>query len=114
MSGMSGAGGASRAEGSWQLVIRTPVGRQDVVLDLAQDEAGGLGGTARSKDETVSSERVHLDGDRLTWSQSITRPMRLRLDFEVVLDGDRLHGHSRAGRLPRSSVTGQRTSHPGA
>jgi hypothetical protein len=34
--------------------------------------------------------------------------MRLNLDFDVVVDGDRMSGHSRAGRLPRSAVTGVR------
>ena len=34
--------------------------------------------------------------------------MRLNLEFDVVVDGDRLTGHSKAGRLPRSAVTGVR------
>jgi hypothetical protein len=34
--------------------------------------------------------------------------MRLNLDFDVLVDGDRLTGHSKAGRLPRSAVTGTR------
>jgi hypothetical protein len=34
--------------------------------------------------------------------------MRLNLDFDVVVDGETLYGHSRAGRLPRTTVTGTR------
>jgi hypothetical protein len=34
--------------------------------------------------------------------------MRLNLDFDVVVDGDHMSGHSRAGRLPRSAVEGVR------
>jgi hypothetical protein len=34
--------------------------------------------------------------------------MRLNLEFDVVVDGDALTGHSKAGRLPRSAVTGVR------
>jgi hypothetical protein len=30
--------------------------------------------------------------------------MRLNLNFDVVVIGDRLTGHSRAGPLPRSAV----------
>ncbi len=100
--------------GSWQLSIRTPVGRQDIALDIDADGSGTLRGAARSKAESVTLEDVRLDGDRLTWSQSITRPMRLRLDFDVTLDGERMSGHSRAGRLPRSTVTGVRTANRGA
>jgi hypothetical protein len=36
--------------------------------------------------------------------------MRLNLAFDVLFDGDAMTGHSRAGRLPRSAVTG--TRHP--
>jgi hypothetical protein len=38
----------------------------------------------------------------------VTKPMRLKLQFDVEVDGDRLTGHSRAGRLPRSAVAGVR------
>jgi len=96
------------AVGSWGLTIRTPVGRQDVVVDIAEDDAGVLSGTARSAAEAVPLQGVVLHGDRLTWSQAITRPMRLRLTFEVTVDGDAMSGFSRAGRLPRSAVTGVR------
>ena len=38
----------------------------------------------------------------------MTKPIRLNLNFDVVVDGDRFTGHSRAGRLPRSAVAGVR------
>ena len=31
-----------------------------------------------------------VDGTRATWRQSVTKPMRLNLDFDVVVDGDRI------------------------
>jgi hypothetical protein len=49
-------------------------------------------------------------GQRVTWRQSVTRPLRLNLEFDVVVDGDGLSGESRAGRLPRTRVTGERTT----
>jgi len=49
-----------------------------------------------------------LDGSRLTWSQAITRPMRLNLTFDVTIDGDTLSGTSKAGRLPSSKVSCRR------
>lgn len=44
------------------------------------------------------------DGRQVGWRQTVTKPMRLNLAFDVVVDGDRL----RAGRLPRSAVSGVR------
>jgi hypothetical protein len=48
------------------------------------------------------------EGERVTWKQSITKPLRLNLDFDVIVVGDTMHGHSRAGRLPKSTVSGER------
>jgi len=47
--------------------------------------------------------------------RSVTRPMRLNLDFAVIVEGETLTGTSRAGRLPASMVTGaRRPARPGA
>ena len=67
-----------------------------------------LTGTATGKGETVELHDITVAAQRVTWRQSVTKPMRLNLDFDVVVDGDRLTGHSKAGRLPRSAVTGVR------
>lgn len=71
-------------------------------------------GTATNKGETVPLNAVTVIDDdeaqQVSWQQSVTKPMRLNLDFEVHVDGDRLSGHSRAGRLPKSAVTGVRRS----
>jgi hypothetical protein len=44
----------------------------------------------------------------VTWRQQVTRPIRLNLDFDVIVNGETLTGHSHAGRLPRTTVTGTR------
>ena len=92
--------------GEWDVTIKTPVGSLAVVYTFADD--GGITGTATGKSETVQLRDIVVAGQRVTWRQSVTKPMRLNLDFDVVVDGDRLSGHSKAGRLPRSAVTGVR------
>ncbi len=96
--------------GTWALEIRTPIGRQHAVLEFsaAGDDATALTGVARSDDGDISLRDVALDGGQLTWSQSITRPMKLDLRFDVTVSGDTLAGTSKAGRLPASAVTGTR------
>jgi hypothetical protein len=89
---------------TWNLTIATPIGRQDVVLELSERD-GALHGTARGRAEEVPLLDLVRDGNRLTWRQAITRPLRLNLAFDVTVDGDTLTGVSRAGRLPSSSVT---------
>ncbi|BBY15291.1 hypothetical protein [Mycolicibacterium litorale] len=93
--------------GQWDVRIKTPIGSITATYDFV-DDGGALRGSATSTSETVPLEDITVGGQRVTWRQSVTRPMRLHLDFDVVVDGDRMSGHSRAGRLPRSAVTGVR------
>ena len=98
--------------GQWALTIATPIGRIEAEVDfIAADDI--ITGTAAGKGETVElrnirSEQTEGGGEHVTWSQTITKPMRLNLDFDVVVEADEMRGHSRAGRLPRSAVTGRR------
>ncbi|MGH3252004.1 MAG: hypothetical protein ACRDOI_38150 [Trebonia sp.] len=101
----------SSIAGTWDLKLKTPIGSLDVVYAFNQT-AAAITGTAQSKAETVPLTDIACedtaDGQHLTWRQSVTKPMRLNLDFDVTIAGDTLTGHSRAGRLPRSTVTGTR------
>ncbi|MEU3981754.1 hypothetical protein AB0F77_16900 [Streptomyces sp. NPDC026672] len=94
-------------EGTWDLSIATPIGRIKAVAEFRR-EAGALTGTAHGAGEEVPLADVVLDGDRLTWNQAITKPLRLNLVFAVTVDGDSLTGTSKAGRLPTSKVEGTR------
>jgi hypothetical protein len=96
-------------DGTWHLVINTPIGQQRTTLEISTTD-GVLRGVARDQrhGEEVELADLVLDGNRLTWCQSITRPMRLNLTFDVTVDGDEIAGRSKAGRLPGSTVTGHR------
>lgn len=98
--------------GTWDVTLRTPVGSIDVVYTFREVGGDGLVGTAAARDEEVRLHDIAVrhepDGDHVTWRQSVTRPMRLNLDFAVLVAEDVLRGHSRAGRLPRSGVVGTR------
>ncbi|MER7010292.1 hypothetical protein ABT324_02535 [Saccharopolyspora sp. NPDC000359] len=91
----------------WNLTISTPIGKIGAVIELREQD-GTWSGTARGSGEDVELQDLVRDGDRITWRQAITRPMRLNLSFDVVVDGDDLDGTSRAGRLPASRVVGRR------
>ncbi|MGW7535363.1 hypothetical protein [Amycolatopsis sp. NPDC054798] len=87
--------------------MKTPIGT--IKATYTFEETGGvLQGSASGAGETTPLADLTASGDRFTWRQRITRPMRLNLDYDVTVDGDSLSGESRAGRLPRTSVTGER------
>jgi hypothetical protein len=93
--------------GVWDVTIKTPIGSLAVAYTFTEQD-GTVVGSAIGKGETVPLRDIVVAGQRVTWRQSVTKPMRLNLEFDVVVDGNRLNGHSRAGRLPRSAVTGVR------
>ncbi len=93
----------------WDLSVSTPIGQQYVRLVL-RETPDGLDGEAQGKEETVQLSDLVRVGDRLTWAQSITRPMRLNLRFEVTVQGDEMTGTAKAGRFPGSKVTGTRVA----
>jgi hypothetical protein len=97
--------------GSWQITIATPLGIQSVVLQLSE-HAGVLEGVAQGRAETTPLDNLVRDGNRLTWTQAITKPMRLNLTFDVIIDGDSVNGTAKAGLLPASTISGHRVRDP--
>lgn len=98
-------------EGTWDFVIATPVGRLAVAMTFTR-AARGLTGTASGRGEEVKLTEILVKpaatGETVTWVQSITKPLRLNLRFEVLVEGDEASGISRAGKLPASKVSGTR------
>lgn len=94
-------------DGRWAITIATPIGKQEVVLDIV-DREGPVSGTATQGAETVAFVDPAIVGDRITWSQKITKPMSMTIRFDVVRDGDTLSGKAKPGILPASTVTGSR------
>jgi hypothetical protein len=95
--------------GTWDVTIDTPIGKMAVVFEISDDN-GVISGTARSDAESVALIDPVADGNRLTWTQNVTTPMKLTLKFEVDVDGDSMTGTSKAGFLPSSKVYGSRSS----
>ncbi|MFI9316232.1 hypothetical protein ACIG0B_23585 [Streptomyces althioticus] len=98
-------------EGVWDLTVATPVGRIKAVVEFLRRD-GSLCGVASGAGEDVPLRDIAVAGPRVTWEQSVTRPLRLNLAFAVDVHGDSLEGTSRAGRLPASKVTGTRRTTP--
>lgn len=99
-------------EGSWDVIIATPIGDLAVVFDITEQD-GAVHGIARSKDETVEFLDPVAEGKRLTWSQEVTTPMRLKLNFDITVEGDTMTGTSKPPGFPSSKVSGSRASAPG-
>jgi Transcriptional regulator containing an amidase domain and an AraC-type DNA-binding HTH domain len=96
-------------DGDWDTTIATPVGKLEVKLSITIRN-GMIQGQATQGGETVEFVNPVLQDNKLTWSLSITKPMRLNLKFEVTVSEDQMIGTAKAGILPASKLTGKRLS----
>lgn len=96
-------------DGRWTISIPTPLGEQQVLLDIDHKE-GRLGGTATQGDEVVPFLEPSVAGNRISWSQRITKPMKMQIKFDLVRDGNLLSGNAKPGFFPAIGVTGTRVS----
>ena len=94
-------------DGDWKVTISTPIGQQLVALHIV-DHDGTVSGVATQGDEAVPLIDPIIVGDRIQWSQRITKPMKMTIRFSLTLDGDELSGWAKPGILPKSAVTGSR------
>lgn len=94
-------------DGAWKVTISTPIGKQNVVFQISTKD-GSVRGSANQGGDVVEFVDPVISGNRMTWSQRVTKPMTLNLKFEITVNGNSLAGIARAGLLPPSKVEGTR------
>lgn len=95
-------------DGTWKLVINTPMGTQESTLKI-ESSGNTLTGTqsAGSGDgRLIDDGSVH--GDNIAWKASITKPMAMTLEFSGKVDGDNLAGTVKLGMFGSAKFTGVR------
>ena len=93
-------------DGSWDCVVKSPLGDQKTVLTVKTDGTtftGSNSGAMGSMD--VNGE---VDGETITWKQSMTVPMPMTLDCQATIDGDTLTGTVGAGAFGSFPMSGTR------
>ncbi|MGW5546807.1 hypothetical protein [Streptomyces sp. NPDC003998] len=97
----------SAFDGTWSITIASPIGPQHGTVDVKQNGAA-LSGTATAMGSTVDIENGRLEGDRAQFTINMVRPMPMKMDFDLIIDGHALTGGTVAGNFGRMAVTGQR------
>lgn len=94
-------------EGKWEVIISTPIGKLETRLVIHTDN-GSIRGTATQDGETVEFIYPRVQGDKIVWDLRVSKPMKLQLHFEVIVQGDVMTGTAKAGFLPASKLRGHR------
>ena len=94
-------------DGNWTITLKTPMGDQKSDLTFKVD-GGAVTGVQSAQGQTKPIADGKIDGDTVTWSNSITTPMPMTLEFTGVVSGDTLTGTCKAGAFGSFPFTGGR------
>lgn len=94
-------------DGTWNITVNSPMGAQPSTLTL-KAEGATLTGTQSAQGNTQPIANGKVDGDAVTWSNSITTPFPMTLEFNGKVEGDTLNGNVKAGAFGSFPFTGSR------
>jgi len=94
-------------DGTYKIVIDTPMGKQEATLALKTD-GGKLSGTADSamgKSEFTGT----VNGDALAWVMDINSPMgQMKLEYTGKITGDDIAGEVKIGSFGSAPFSGKK------
>ena len=93
--------------GTWNIVMKTPMGDRDVVMVMEQD-GDSLSGTMEADGNKLPVQDGKIANGRGSWKADLTQPMPITLEFDCAADGDSLDGTVKLGMFGNSSVSGTR------
>ena len=94
--------------GSWDCVMKTRAGPQTFVLTVERD-GDRFTGTNSNGTDSVDLDDGKIEGETLTWTMSITKPIPLKLRGSATVEGDTLTGVVDGGMLAgKMPLTGTR------
>lgn len=83
------------AAGQWNVVIKTPMGNNEVVFDL-EVEGSEVHGAIKGPKETNEIFDGKVDGNTLTWGAKVSSPIPMTLVFTANIDGDSISGGAKS------------------
>ena len=96
-------------DGSWEIVVRTPIGDQRATVAIT---SAGAGFTARVSGAmgSLDVEGGTIDGDTLHWQMKTKVPMPMTLDCTATVEGDAMTGSVAAGGFGNFPMSGTRVA----
>ena len=86
----------ANVDGSWNTVVKSPLGDQAAVFTVTSD-GDTFTGTFAGAMGNADAKDGKTDGDKLTWTMDVSVPMPMTLTGEATVDGDTMTGTVTAG-----------------
>jgi cytochrome P450 len=83
-------------EGEWTVTIKGPTGPMATTLVLERVD-GVLTGTQSGEGATTPINEAGFENGNIFWANQITKPMKLKLEFTGVVEGDSMNGKVKTG-----------------
>jgi hypothetical protein len=96
----------SMVQGKWNITLKTPLGDKSGVLEL-KTEGSRLTGSLSDAEHYAAISDGKVDGNTLSWSAKITKPMRMSFKFTATVEADRISGAAKH-LLGKATFTGTR------
>ena len=93
-------------QGKWNVTLKTPMGDRSGVLELKTD-GEHLTGSLSDGEHHAAITDGKVRGSSLTWSASLTKPVKMTFKFSAVVNEDRISGSARHF-LTSATFTGTR------
>ena len=91
-------------DGKYEIVVNSPMGPQPSTLEINADGSGTQ--SAQGRSQPIANGKI--DGNNVSWSNSITTPSPMTLEFAGVVDGDSISGNVKAGSFGSFPFSGKR------
>jgi cytochrome P450 len=91
-------------EGKWNLVIKGPTGPEPTVL-VVERSGESMTGTQSGQGVTTSITDIQIDGNKVSWVNHVTKPLKLKVTFSGEITGNSMKGKVKVGFLGAYSFT---------
>jgi hypothetical protein len=95
--------------GSYECVVKSPMGDQKSVLTVNVDGDSWTGTNAGAQG-SLDVYDGKIDGNVLTWKMDMKVPMPMTLEGTATVDGDAITGSVKAGMFGSMAMSGTRQS----
>lgn len=97
----------SGVDGKWNCTVDSPMGEQEFVLTV-NSSGGSFSGSAEGNIGSRDIPEGVVDGNDLSWTMQISKPMPVTLTCKATVSGDTLEGKVKAGIFGSFPIRGTR------
>jgi hypothetical protein len=97
------------ADGTWSLVVSTPMGERRGTLSVKSEGTTLKGSQMADDGNSADIFDGTVNGNEVSWKVSITDPMPMTLEFTGTVDENEIAGTVKLGEFGNSSFTGIRS-----